>query len=109
MNPTAAQKRRWNAIVELGCIVGPSTYCQGRITIQHCFTGAGGRKDHSKTIPLCWAHHLGAEGIDGKRMSKREWQRKYGTEAELLAKTERMLETPVFRFPNTVRYHFNGG
>lgn len=98
--PTAAQKRRFDDMVSLGCIVGPSTYCEGRITIHHCFTGAGGRKDHSKTIPICWGHHLGAEGIDGKRMSKRAWQEKYGTEAELLEKTEvKLLEKHGFANP----------
>ena len=89
--PTVAQKMRWNAVIDLGCIVGPSTYCGGRITIHHCFTGGGGRKDHQKTIGLCWSHHLGSEGIDGKRMSKRAWQAKYGAEGALLAKTNAML------------------
>lgn len=89
--PTAAQKRRWSAIVELGCIVGPSVGCKGRITVHHCFTGGGGRKDHDKTIPLCWGHHLGQFGIDGKRISKRRWQDIFGTEQELLDKTNNLV------------------
>lgn len=89
--PTAAQKRRWDKIVELGCIVSKDA-CAGRTTIHHCFTGGGGRKDHDKTIPLCWEHHLGAEGIDGKRMSKRSWQEKYGSEWLLLLKTNNLLD-----------------
>lgn len=90
--PIAEQKRRWSALVELGCIVGPSVYCEGRITVHHCHTGAGGRKNHDKTIPLCWGHHLGPEGIDGQRMSKRQWQEKYGSEDSLLALTEEKLK-----------------
>lgn len=61
------------------------------MTVHHCFTGGGGRKDHTKTICLCWGHHLGPEGIDGQRMSKRQWQEKYGSEESLLAKTDQHL------------------
>lgn len=89
--PTADQKRRYIAIADLGCIVGPSVFCAGRITIHHCFTGGGGRKDHDKTIPLCWEHHMGAQGIDGQRFSKRGWQAIYGTETELLEKVNGLL------------------
>lgn len=81
--PTKAQRKRWDKIAQLGCIV-TSSHCMGRITIHHCGTGAGGRKDHDKVIPLCVEHHLGSLGIDGQRMSKREWQRRYGSEEELL-------------------------
>lgn len=91
--PNAAEKRHWQAIAMLSCIVGPQG-CDYRglpVTIHHCATGAGGRKDHMKVLGLCWEHHLGAEGIDGKRMSKREWQAKYGQEDVLLARVSKML------------------
>lgn len=71
--------------------------CSGRITVHHCFTGGGGRKDHDKTIPLCHSHHLGPEGIDGKRMSKRAWQEKYGSEASLMVKTQDLLDKKAGR------------
>lgn len=90
--PTRQDRTRWAIIASLGCIVGPVRSCAGRITIQHCGTGAGGRKDHAKVIPLCWEHHLGKEGIDGKRMSKRAWQEKYGAEITLLRITEQRLK-----------------
>lgn len=90
--PTAAEKRHWDAVLKLGCIIGGE--CSGRVTIHHCGTGGGGRKDHKKVIPLCWGHHLGADGIDGKRMSKREWQERHGTEAELIARVERLVGMP---------------
>lgn len=60
-------------------------------TIHHCGTYMGGGRDHLRAIPLCWPHHLGPEGIDGKRLSKRQWQQKYGTETALLQQTEAML------------------
>lgn len=90
----AAQRKRYEAIVNIGCIVGKVVSelgCSGRITIHHCFTGAGGRKDHASTIPLCWEHHLGKSGIDGKSISKRAWQAKYTSEGVLLAATELLL------------------
>ena len=89
---TVLIRRYWKAVAAVGCIVKGSTPCEGRITIHHCGTGAGGRKDHMKVIPLCWMHHLGPHGIDGKRMSKREWQDKYGTEIVLLKRLERYLK-----------------
>ena len=45
-----------------------------------------------RVIPLCWNHHLGPEGIDGKRMAKRVWESKYGTEEDLLRKVELSLQ-----------------
>lgn len=89
--PTALDRRYWSAVAKVGCIVKGLTPCQGRITIHHCGTGAGGRKDHRQVLPLCWGHHLGPHGIDGKRLSKREWQDKYGTELKLLVRLHRML------------------
>jgi hypothetical protein len=89
----ALEKRYWAAVRALGCILG-LIGCRGGTTIHHCGTGAGGRKDHMKVIPLCYEHHLGAEGIDGKRMSKRDWQAKYGSEDKLLKRVQRRLESP---------------
>lgn len=91
---TTLIRRYWKAVAAIGCIVTGSTPCEGRITIHHCGTGGGGRKDHRKVLPLCWGHHLGPEGIDGKRMSKRDWQDKYGTELVLLKRLERLISLP---------------
>jgi hypothetical protein len=89
--PTMLDRKYWALVAAVGCIVAGSSPCEGRITIHHCGTGAGGRKDHKKVIPLCWGHHQGAQGIDGKRMSKREWQDKYGSEEKLLKRLKRRL------------------
>ena len=90
--PTSLDRKYWKAVADVGCIVQGLTPCEGRITIHHCGTGAGGRKDHRKVLPLCWGHHLGPHGIDGKRISKRAWQDKYGTELALLKRLERRLK-----------------
>lgn len=97
--PTTEERRHWTAIVAIGCIVGPSTYCQGRLTVHHCGTGAGGRKDHRNVICLCWGHHQGPEGIDGQVLSKRGWQQKYGTEISLMVKTQDLLDVAQKKMP----------
>ena len=88
ISPTKQQRARWSRIAEMGCMI-----CASPAEIHHCFTGAGGRKNHDKVIPLCPEHHRGAQGIDGRYygMSKKKWQSIYGTEQELLDKLESML------------------
>lgn len=82
--PTKAQRERWEQLRALGCVI-----CGQHAHIHHCHTGAGGRKDHDKVIPLCHFHHQGAEGIH--TLSRRVWEAKYGTEAEhLSALSERL-------------------
>ena len=93
--PTSLDRKYWKAVAAVGCIVKGLTPCEGRITIHHCGTGAGGRKDHRQVLPLCWGHHLGPHGIDGKRISKREWQNRYGDEVNLLKRLERLLTLPT--------------
>lgn len=73
-------------VASLGCII-----CTAPATIHHTGTYMGGGRNHMKVIPLCWPHHLGPEGIDGKRMGKRQWETKYGTEQDLLALTRTAL------------------
>jgi hypothetical protein len=86
--PTKAQRERWDKIVQLGCCI-KNHECEPRIvTIHHCFTGAGGRKDHDAVIALCYNHHLSKEyGIDGRgKYSKKTWQEHYNTEQYYLDK-----------------------
>lgn len=88
-----AEKLHAKAVCALPCIVGPEG-CNYRglpTTRHHCGTRRGGRKDHMKIIPLCWEHHLGKVGVDGKKLSFGEWQAQYGTEEVLLKRLERML------------------
>lgn len=68
-------------VASLGCIIEG---CGGPATIYHCGTYMGGGRDHMRVLPLCHYHHQGPEGIDGKAMSKRQWETKYGTEKALL-------------------------
>lgn len=91
--PNAAERRHWDRVLQVPCIAGPAG-CKGRLMIHHCGTGAGGRKDHMKVLPLCYGHHQGPDGIDGREhgMSKKKWQAIHGTEDELLEKLNIMLK-----------------
>lgn len=85
--PTIAQKRRWDKIAAMGCLV-----CGGPATIHHLYTGAGGRKNHESVAPLCWEHHVGPTGIDGRqKYSKKTWQAKFMTEGEMHARVNAYL------------------
>jgi hypothetical protein len=90
--PNAEERRHWDRVGKLPCMVGPVN-CRGRITIHHTGTGGGGRKNHMKVLPICEHHHLGDEGIDSLagKMSRREWEERFGTEAELLEKLENIM------------------
>jgi len=70
---------------------GNSPRCGGPATLHHCGTYMGGGRDHLRVLPLCHVHHQGPKGIDGKRMGKRVWEMKYGTEEELLLKTRQEI------------------
>jgi hypothetical protein len=83
-DPTPAQRKKWERIRAIGCII-----CSGQASIHHCETGMGGRKDHDKVIPLCYAHHQGYIGIH--EIGRKLWQEQFGTEQELMEKTDRLL------------------
>lgn len=90
--PTQEDRDYWTKVASLGCVVG-NHECRGRVTIHHCGTGAGGRKNHRKVLPLCFEHHLGDFGINSLtgKMSRRGWETQYGSEAELLERVARLL------------------
>lgn len=91
---TAREVEYHSRVASLGCILAILKIphqCKGRTTVHHCGTAMGCKKNHMKVIPLCWNMHLGSDGIDGKHMSKRQWESKYGTEEELLDRVRKLL------------------
>lgn len=90
---TVAEKLHMSRVAALGCIIQVPHKCGPRVTLHHCHTGMGRRKDHMKVIPICWNLHIsGPESIDGKVISKKAWQEKYGAEDNLLAKVAELLK-----------------
>lgn len=94
---TVAQRRRWEQLRSLGCILTHMWIphrCIGAITIHHCGTGGGSHKDHDKVVALCWNAHQGPDGIDNKgaggKYSKKTWQQTFCTEQEMLEFTARI-------------------
>lgn len=83
--PTKAQRKRWELIRALGCIVCGSHM----VEIHHTGTGAGGRKNHDKVLPLCVWHHRGGEGLH--HIGRKTWRERFGTEDELLEKVAARL------------------
>lgn len=49
----------------------------------------GQRAGHFETLPLCVGHHTGKEGIH--TLGTRTWQKKFGTELELLERVKRLI------------------
>jgi hypothetical protein len=89
-----AEKEHYDKLFELGCVVCRDlNYGYSPPHIHHIRHGAGaGQKSHwSSAIPLCPNHHLhGAWGI-ALHAGIKEFERKYGTETELLEKVKRLL------------------
>lgn len=84
-SPTKAQREKWTRLAEMGCCICGSPF----VEIHHVGTGAGGRKNHDKVIPLCPEHHRGKTGLHG--MGRKAFSRQYGSEQELLDKLEMLL------------------
>jgi len=82
---TVAEKKHQALVRDIGCIVcllkmGERTPA----SVHHAKTGAGGRKNELKVLPLCHFHHQGREGIH--TLGRKAWQQKYWSEDELLEK-----------------------
>lgn len=79
-------------VAELGCIVCKlfhSVYSPAAI---HHTDGKTKSGVHFKVLPLCGAHHqTGGYGV-ALHAGKKEFERKYGTEQELLQKVKDLLE-----------------
>ena len=91
-----SDRERLNRIADLGCIAcyatgNPGTPCE----IHHPRTGVGmgQRARHGSGIGLCPAHHRGTDHprTPSIHLDKRRFESEIGTEAELLALTEKLL------------------
>lgn len=102
--PTKADRRRFDALQQMGCI---SCRLEGRAGVLpqiHHITDRGRRMGHQYTIPLCPWHHQAiplatlttpeTERIMGPSLerSKAAFTERYGTELELLERVNQALE-----------------
>lgn len=60
------------------------------VQVHHCISGRFSQRKASdrETIPLCWDHHQGPEGIHA---NKREWEATYGPDTDYLPIVADML------------------
>ena len=76
-------KKRFDHLRELGCVACGSN----NVVIHHIrkHTGLSLRPSHQDTIPLCPKHHnMGNESV---HLNKKLFEEKFGTEKQLLIKT----------------------
>jgi hypothetical protein len=94
-NKTALEALHLGRVAALGCIVcGMSAGCHH---IRHQ-AGMGRKNSHFEAIPLCPDHHqTGGYGV-AFHAGPREWERRYGTERELLAVVMAKLEQLYGRY-----------
>lgn len=76
---------RVKEIIKHGCII-----CGIHVVQIHHVRRYGEKRDDMKTVCLCYNHHMGSEGIH--HLGKKEFERRYMTQDDMLAKTEELLK-----------------
>jgi len=88
-----ADRLRYEKLSELGCIVSvDGMRCEQVPEMHHINAkGMGMRSANDKTIPLCPHHHrTGGYGV-AVHAGKKEWERRFGLETDLLALTNELI------------------
>ena len=82
-------------VADLGCIVCRRLQLgETPAEVHHIRAGTGwGRSSNYETIPLCYRHHRGADGIHA--LGTKAWARHYGEEAEMLREVLALLGRAV--------------
>lgn len=91
--PTAAESRHMAAVADLGCCVCRREFGVYSPAAIHHTDGKTKPGAHMLVLPICQNHHQhGGYGV-ALHAGRVEWERRYGTTAELLAWVEAELET----------------
>ena len=102
-----AERARLLSVKQLPCIISDE-YCGGQVEAHH-ITDGGRRIDHFHTIPLCFFHHQAQSPVPVGRAvhkGKKLFEKHYGTQMELLHKTNQLLEA---NHENATRAYRNTG
>lgn len=92
--PTKAESLHLGRVAALGCIVCSNEGYPGTPAIPHHLrhqVGAGRRSSHYHTIPLCPRHHLGHGYGVSFHDGKVAWEKRFGTELQLLEQVRSLL------------------
>ena len=89
---TKAEKERLQTIAEMPCYACFQDGLEVASEVHHIrtHTGLGLRPSHFATIPLCPQHHR--HGKVSVHLGKVEFEKKYGTQEEILKKVNREIE-----------------
>ena len=87
---TKLEKERYAKLARIGCIL--CLHLQRGYTEpqMHHIRKYGGKRDNAPTIPLCFAHHTGSEGVHYLGRKRFEAQFEI-TQEQLLEMTEELL------------------
>ena len=88
---TKPEKDYMNSVAALGCAICRINGLDTPAEIHHARTGTGLRRaSHFDTIPLCFIHHRGAEGLH--TLGRKRWEKFHSViELDILAETKKML------------------
>ena len=93
-NPSAAEKRYHDKLATVvGCIAcRKEGLWNDHVSIHHV-DGRTRPGAHMRVLPLCGPHHQPiAQGVPSVHGNKAEFERKYGTQAELMQECNRILD-----------------
>ena len=86
-SPTKEEKDHMQKVAALGCIICELYLDTSTPAMLHHVEGRTKKGCHIKVLPLCFEHHQGGNRCDkyvSRHPYKAEFERRYGTEAELL-------------------------
>ncbi len=95
-NPTAAQKRYWSQLAELGCIACRKDGVHNTHVSIHHIEGRVKSDAHWLVLPLCGPHHQHRDdsGVIGVHPYKSTFQARYGKQLDLAKECAAMVDNP---------------
>lgn len=81
---TKAEHEHLNLVASHPCMV-----CNNQNVNVHHIRESGEPRNHFKTIPLCYDHHQGSNGIHF--LGKKAWEKLYGSQLEMIEKLKKEL------------------
>lgn len=89
--PTKSEQAHMSKVAEFGCIVCRNEFDLFSPAAIHHINGRTKEGCHFDILPLCPNHHQhGGYGV-ALHAGRAEWEKRYGTQGELLEQVERLL------------------
>lgn len=95
---TKAEKKHWDRVAALGCIACLNDGINNTYVSIHHIDGRTKPGAHMRVLGLCGPHHqTGGQKAPAIHPYKAQFEAKYGTQAELLAQTLRLLDKEAYQ------------